>query len=111
MCSGPERLSGIPGAPHRSNGLPAEPPRTGRTPRHDPESEAVMTTADLAKMPFQNAAESWLETRRPFLAPRTIKDYEEYIRTLTKFFSEVKLPDITPDLIRAYQRMRRTTAG
>jgi integrase len=70
-----------------------------------------MTTADLAKMPFQKAAEGWLETRRPFLSPRTVKDYEEYIRTLTKFFSEVKLPDITPDLIRAYQRMRRATAG
>jgi len=63
-------------------------------------------TAELARMTFEKAAESWLETRRPFLSPRSAADYGQYIKALNKFFSEVTLLEITSDLLRAYQRMR-----
>lgn len=63
-------------------------------------------TRNLAQMPFPKAAETWLETRRPFLSPRTAADYGHYIKALSRFFSEATLSEITSDQIRAYQRMR-----
>ena len=65
----------------------------------------------IGKLPLEQAAAVWLETRRPFLAPRTLKDYQEYIRTLAKFFGEMRFSEIDAEQIRAYQRMRMTTAG
>src|SRR5581483_7148572 len=58
-----------------------------------------------------HAAAAWLETRRPYLAPATIRDYEIYIRTLSRYFGELMLNEITADQIRAYQRMRMAHAG
>jgi integrase len=66
---------------------------------------------DLAQLPFAEAATAWLETRRPFLSPRTNIDYKNYIITLALFFGETRLPEITADQIRAYQRMRMARAG
>jgi integrase len=65
----------------------------------------------IGKLPLEQAAAVWLETRRPFLAPRTLKDYQEYIRTLAKFFGEMRFSEIDAEQIRAYQQMRITTAG
>jgi hypothetical protein len=38
--------------------------------------------SELTYLPFKKAAEAWLETRRPFLSPRTFEDYGKHIETL-----------------------------
>ena len=67
--------------------------------------------SELAYLLFKKAAEAWLETRRPFLSPRTFEDYEKHIETLALFFGELKLTEIGPDHLRAYQKMRMARAG
>lgn len=63
-------------------------------------------TLALGSLLFPRAAEEWLETRKPFIAPRTFKEYAQYIKTLSLFFGELKLSEIYSDNIRAYQKMR-----
>jgi len=65
-----------------------------------------MHTASIAQRPFKEAALSWLETRRPYLARTTLRDYQVYVRTLSLYFGELLINEITADQIRAYQRMR-----
>ena len=43
---------------------------------------------------------------RPFLGARTQEDYRNYIKTLSGVFGEMQLSEITPDQIRAHQKMR-----
>lgn len=70
-----------------------------------------MRTAALTQLGFRDAALAWLETRKPYLSPRTVRDYSAYVETLSAFFSEMKLTEIGPDHMRAYQRMRMLRAG
>lgn len=65
----------------------------------------------LSQMLFPEAARTWLESRRPFLSPRTQVDYENYIETLSAFFGETRLSEIGGDHLRAYQNMRSSSAG
>lgn len=67
----------------------------------------------LGKLPFGQAAQTWLETRQPFIGSRTTKDYRFYIETLSGFFGDdVPLEKLAnPDLIRAYQLERNKTVG
>jgi integrase len=67
--------------------------------------------SELAQLLFKEGASAWLDSRRPYLSPRTISDYEKYIATLSVFFGELKLKEIRPDHLRAYQRMRIGRAG
>lgn len=69
-----------------------------------------MRTIALTQVPFKEAAEAWLETRRPYISAGTIRDYTIYIRTLAKFFGEMRLNEISADQIRAYQRARMSGA-
>lgn len=71
----------------------------------------AVKTHDLAKMLFGAAAHAWLESRSPFLSPRTTTDYHMYIQTLQNFFGEITLGEIDADTLRAYQRMRTARAG
>lgn len=64
-------------------------------------------TAELTRVFFKEAADLWLDSRKLFISPRTYKGYAYYIETMNKFFGEFKLTEITPDLIRDYQKMRR----
>jgi integrase len=71
---------------------------------------------NLAKMPLSEAARAWLDSRRPFIAPRTYKDYGLLIKTITTFFAErfgdMPLEELAnPDLIRFFQLERRKTVG
>jgi integrase len=75
-----------------------------------PKEDPVRTEA-LTALPFQAAAEAWLETRRPYLAAETQRNYAMYIRTLSQYFAEMHLPEIDGDLVRTYQRSRLTRAG
>ncbi len=70
-----------------------------------------MKTAILIEACFPDAAAAWLETRRPYLAERTFKGYADHIKTLGKFFGELKLTDVDADHVREYQRMRMVRAG
>lgn len=70
-----------------------------------------MKTAVLTQLGFKDAALAWLETRKPYISERTHKDYTDYIGTLSVFFAEIRLPEISADQIRAYQRMRMARAG
>jgi integrase len=75
-------------------------------------SEELNEYGTLAKMPLPEAGLAWLESRRPFLSPRSQKDYENYLGTIVKFFGDVHLGKLAnPDLIRLYQMERNKIAG
>lgn len=67
--------------------------------------------ASLAAMPFAEAGKVWLESRKPYLAESSYSDYQHYIHRLSLFFSEVTLPRIDGEMVRAYQKMRMARAG
>jgi integrase len=60
----------------------------------------------LAGMLFPRAAEAWLTSRGPYISAKTYHEYEINIRTLARFFGELRLEEITADHIRAYQLAR-----
>jgi integrase len=62
-------------------------------------------------VPFTEAAVAWLETRRPYISAKTAHEYELNIKTLSAYFGEMRLPEITADQVRAYQKMRLTQCG
>jgi len=70
-----------------------------------------MRTETLVRSAFGEAAKNWLESRRSYISPKTFHEYELNIKTLSAFFGEMRLPEITPDLIRAYQKMRLGQCG
>jgi integrase len=65
----------------------------------------------LVRSAFTEAASAWLESRRAYISPKTFHEYELNVKTLSAFFGEMKLIEITPDQIRAYQKMRLTQCG
>lgn len=73
--------------------------------------ELLVPTTALTQLPFQSACYAWLESRKAHLAPRTYEEYSFNIKTLSRFFSELRLTEIDGDLVRAYQRMRMATVG
>jgi len=62
--------------------------------------------AELAEMPFPEAAEAWLASRTSYIAVKTFHEYQLNIATLSKFFGEMTLKQISSDQIRMYQKMR-----
>ena len=70
--------------------------------------ETLRHSAELTL--FAEEAAAWLETRRPFLAPATFKNYGVYIKTLSSVFGEMSLAEISADQIRAYQLARMSGA-
>jgi len=74
--------------------------------------EELADCRKLAKMPLLEAGHAWLETRKPFLGPRTVADYGWYIGNLVKFFGNMPLEQLAnPDTLRAYQIERSKTCG
>jgi integrase len=67
--------------------------------------------SEIAEMLFQQAAEAWLETRKPFISLKTYHEYELNIKTISRFFGEMRPSEITADQIRAYQKMRLEHCG
>jgi len=74
-------------------------------------SAIVMSIAALAQLPFTEAAESWLESRRYHLAPVTHHDYSYYIHGPLQYFRDFRIPEITGDMLRAYQHERMQVTG
>jgi integrase len=73
--------------------------------------DQVMGTQVLAQSAFEEGSLAWLESRKPYLGVRTYKDYENYLRILAAFFGKMRLIEIGPDELRAYQQMRLARAG
>lgn len=71
----------------------------------------LMSVAALTQLPFLDACENWLESRRGYISAKTFHEYSLNIKTLSAFFGELRLGEIDGDLVRAYQRMRRSTPG
>lgn len=76
-----------------------------------PETDTDITVTSLLAVGFSTAAHLWLKTREGHIAPRTLVDYARYVKTLSAFFGEMRLNEITPDQIRAYQQMRQATCS
>ncbi len=70
-----------------------------------------MSIALLSQHPVREAAEAWLESRRPYLAAKTMYEYNLNLRMLSTFFGDLRLSEIDGDLIRMYQRERQKVAG
>lgn len=70
--------------------------------------DLLPTVTELSVLPFTQAANGWLESRRYHLAPRTYDDYSRHIKTIGPFFEPMRIPEITGDQMRAYQHKRRT---
>jgi len=71
-----------------------------------------------AKLTFSEAAEIWINSRTTFpgsraryVAPRTLRDLQQYIRALERKFGEVPLAEIHVGLLREYQMERSETCG
>jgi integrase len=60
----------------------------------------------LQQQTFAEAAAVWLETRKPFIKPVTVKDYNGYLKNLNPHFGAIPLHQITADQIRKYQTHR-----
>jgi len=74
--------------------------------------EEINAHLNLGKLPVSEAGRIWLESRRPFLAPRTHKDYGLLVKTIAKFFGDMPLEELAnPDLIRLFQLERSKTVG
>lgn len=74
-------------------------------------SALLMSVAALTQLPFRDACEYWLESRRNYISVKSFHEYSLNLKPLSKFFGELRLDEITPDLVREYQRTRRTTCG
>lgn len=70
-----------------------------------------MRITALTSASFEDAALAFLETRRPYIAPKTYHEYRLSIKPLAKFFGALRLQDITADDIRKYQRDRMKECG
>ena len=84
--------------------------RCARDPRVAGTADA-MRTEPLTSVAFAKAAAVWLESRRPYIAQKTAHEYSLNIKTLSSYFGEMRLQEITPDQVRAYQKMRMTQCG
>lgn len=66
----------------------------------------LLPTIALTQLPFRSAAVAWLETRRGYISDNTYENYTVYIGTLSRYFGDFHLQEISSDQIRAYQRDR-----
>lgn len=68
----------------------------------------IQIDSDFSRLPFNQASTLWMEIRRQRrnLKPRTHESNQGYIDALEKFFGAIRLCDITPGHLRAYQLAR-----
>lgn len=69
-----------------------------------------MQTTPLSEQSLEQAGKQWLADHSRYIKPRTIKDYEQYLKALVLFFI-MPLCQIDIGLIRLYQEERSKTAG
>jgi len=68
-------------------------------------------TAVLTQLPFTAAFDAWLESRRPYLSPKTHHEYRLNGKTLGSYFGAFRLQEIDGDMVRAFQRERMKQCG
>jgi integrase len=69
--------------------------------------ETLLEQAHLLNtLPFEAACKKWLEDRGTDIQPKTRHEYELYIRTLTRSFGNLRMPEMTSDLLHQYQKKR-----
>jgi integrase len=61
--------------------------------------------------PFKEACFGWLKEREFHISEKTRHEYHLNINTLSKFFGDFTLAEISPDMLRAYQKARLTKCG
>jgi integrase len=66
---------------------------------------------EMQFLPFPSVAALWLESRRLHLSAETLRNYGQYIKSLSAFFGDARLHAINGDRIQAYQRARATIAS
>jgi integrase len=68
----------------------------------------IQIDSDFSRLPFSQAATLWMVIRRQRrnLKPRTHESTQGYIDALEKFFGAIRLCDITPGHLHAYQLAR-----
>lgn len=64
----------------------------------------------LAALPFSEASQKWLETRRRYLRTRTAYGYQRHIDHLARFFGPLPLRKIHLGHLRQYQTYRQINA-
>jgi integrase len=72
---------------------------------------AAAVESDLGSMPFREALALFLQMRKPFLHPRTVRDYEYCSKWLNQHFGNLRPIDITGMHIRRYQIARKERCG
>jgi len=91
-----------------------DPPPSAHTPGHvdcpvcEAEQRAAEAGDSLAVLTLGQAAAKWIEDKRMFLQPRTLRDYQQYFRALAEFFGPMKLSAIRIGNVRSYQKWRTT---
>lgn len=72
----------------------------------------TIDAAYFANLPFQEAALQWMEMRkqRPRLKPRTHESTAGYLDALSKFFTGMRLREISAGALREYQLARTANA-
>lgn len=71
----------------------------------------ISIDSDFSRLPFSQAAALWLELRRRgHLKTRTHESNQGYVDALKKFFGSIRLCDITPGHLRAYQDARQANS-
>jgi integrase len=72
---------------------------------------SIVKDAPLPETPFPDLADSWLKNHKRYIKLRTFYDYQQYIKTLNKFFGEMNVGEIDLANVRAYQDWRGEMAG
>jgi len=63
-------------------------------------------SAELKHLPFSEALGLFIESRKPYISPKTYREYRFNLKPLSRFFGDTKLERITADKIRQYQSVR-----
>jgi integrase len=95
----------------RRQALVAHTPGHRTCPACDNARRAMIEPQELARLRFLEAASVWLESHRRHIGPGTVRDYEQCIRTLSLFFSELTLAEIHIGHFEQYQAMRFEGSG
>lgn len=96
--------------------LPAEPLLFGAFRSDDFDTRAELMRAEsmhvtpLAEQTIEEAGRTWLKEHSRYIKPRTVHDYEQYLKTLAVFF-KAPLKEIHIGTIRLYQEERAKSAG
>ncbi|MGH9516356.1 MAG: tyrosine-type recombinase/integrase [Terriglobales bacterium] len=66
---------------------------------------------NLRALKFRDGIELFLESRRPFIRPHTLRDYNYCLKHLVPYFGDMLPTEITADHLREYQVQRYEEAG